>query len=180
LVRDWALKNWACGLAVLAFFAWPATQAAPAAQAAGGVYVADNGSGSVSQFGVSGGGLSALSPSSVSAGQSPFGVVVSPDGKSVYVANAADVTVSEYDVAAATGALSAKSTATVPAGADPNGIAIAPNGKSAYVANYGNNTVSQYGVNPATGVLSPMSTATVATGNRPLAIGSPLTASACT
>ena len=47
-------------------------------------------------------------------------MAVSPDGESVYVANGASNSVSQYDVGAG-GALSPKSPATVAAGACPSG-----------------------------------------------------------
>ena len=56
----------------------------------------------------------------MAAGAGPFGVAVSPDGRSVYVANAIGDTVSQYDVGAG-GALQPKTPATVAAGAGPTG-----------------------------------------------------------
>jgi len=62
----------------------------------------------VSQFTVgAGGALGAKSPATVTAGSGPFGVAVSPDGASVYVANLGSGTVSQFTVGAG-GALGAK------------------------------------------------------------------------
>jgi hypothetical protein len=54
---------------------------------------------SVFQFGIGGGGLlSALAPTSVESGTRPLGVAISPDAKSVYVADGGSEMVSQYDV----------------------------------------------------------------------------------
>ena len=98
----------------------------------------------------------------MAAGVDPFGVAVSPDGGSVYVANAASDSVSQYDVGAG-GALAPKSPATVAAGDVPFGVAVSPDGGSVYVANVSGDNVSQYDVG-AGGALSPKSPATVAAG----------------
>jgi DNA-binding beta-propeller fold protein YncE len=96
------------------------------------VYVTNQGNGSlgsagtVSQYDVGPGGvLSAKTPATVGTGSNPFGVAVSPDGKSVYVTNDHDNTVSQYDVGAG-GGLSAKSPAIVGAGSEPYGVAALP------------------------------------------------------
>ena len=76
---------------------------------------------SVSQYDVgAGGALSPKTPATVATGDlNPVGVAVSPDGRSVYVANFGDLTVigsvSQYDVGAG-GALSPKRPARVAAG----------------------------------------------------------------
>ena len=103
-------------------------------------------------------------------------VAVSPDGKSAYVVNNGDHTVSQYTMNASTGKLSPKSPATVSTGSDPGGLAVTPDGKSAYVANFVDNTVSQYSIDPSTGKLSPKTPATVPTGDRPSRWRSPPTA----
>ena len=90
----------------------------------------------VSQYDVgAGGALSPKSPATVATGAGPRGVAVSPDGRSVYVANSGSDSVSQYDVGAG-GALSPKSPATVATGGDPRGVAVSPDGGSAYVANF--------------------------------------------
>jgi DNA-binding beta-propeller fold protein YncE len=80
----------------------------------------------VSQFDVgTGGKLTPKSPATVAAGISPEGVAVSPDGRSVYVANNGGGKVSQYDVGA-DGRLSPKSPAKVTAGDGPRGVAVSP------------------------------------------------------
>ena len=51
--------------------------------------MSDNGSNAVSQYSrnLETGTLTALSPATVAAGTSPYGIAVSPDGLSAYVAN---------------------------------------------------------------------------------------------
>jgi YVTN family beta-propeller protein len=79
--------------------------------------------GKVAQFSIgSGGTLGPKSPSTVAAGITPLLLDVSTDGKSLYVANQDDDTVSQYDVSSS-GLLSAKSPATVPTGGAPTGVA---------------------------------------------------------
>src|SRR5690348_5430907 len=82
-------------LALLPLAALPA-----AAGAAGNAYVTNLGSANVSadvsQYAIGAGGeLSPLSPTTVAAGSGPYGVAVTPDGKSAYVTNYYDSTVSQ-------------------------------------------------------------------------------------
>jgi DNA-binding beta-propeller fold protein YncE len=130
------------------------------------VYVANGGSdgeGSsdgVYQFDVGASGqLKPKSPPTAAAGRRPSGVVVSPDGKHVYVTNGAGGDVSQFDVGP-DGTLSAKP-ATVAAHRNPSALAFSPGGQSLYVANAGSANISQYDVG-ASGVLTPKPTHTVA------------------
>jgi YVTN family beta-propeller protein len=66
----------------------------------------------------------------------PMGVVVSPDGGRVYVANGRGGTVSIID------ATSNAVVSTVPVGQRPWGIALTPDGKKLYTANGPSNDVS--------------------------------------
>jgi DNA-binding beta-propeller fold protein YncE len=146
------------------------------------VYVAENEefavSGLVSQYTVRADGtLSPKSLPTVPAPGSPFAVVVSPNGESVYVTNEAPPspagTVLQYAVGGG-GALTPMSPAAVAAGGGPLGIAVHPDGKSVYVADAKDGSVSQYTVG-ADGGLSAKSPAAVAAGNNPIEIAvSPL------
>ncbi len=72
-------------------------------------------------------------------GSQPFGVVVSPDGSRVYVANLGSNIVSVIDTANDT------MTATIPVGVHPFGVAVNPDGSRVYVslcASCANGTVS--------------------------------------
>ncbi|HWM10059.1 MAG TPA: PKD domain-containing protein [Solirubrobacteraceae bacterium] len=118
--------------------------------------------GTVSQYDVDAAGrLTPKSPPTVPTGDGPSGIAVSPDGRSVYVANRDSDTVSQFDVGPG-GGLAPKSPATVATGGAPNGVAVSPDGRSVYVANFVQ-SVSQYVVGPS-GALTPMSPASVATG----------------
>lgn len=100
------------------------------------------------------------------------GVAVSPDGRSVYVANAEAVgpgTLFQF-TAAADGSLIPKSPPTVPAAGHPFEVAITPDGQSVYVTNSERaGTVLQYTVR-ADGTLAPKSQPAVAAGSFPLGI----------
>ena len=72
----------------------------------------------------------------VPVGKHPAHVVVSPDGRWVYVTNGSDNTVSVVDAAAM------KEVATIATGAFPHVIRLSPDGQQAYVANLKGGTVS--------------------------------------
>jgi DNA-binding beta-propeller fold protein YncE len=156
----------------LALLALPA-----AAHGAGSVYVVNQDfaaqPSSISQYGIGAQGeLSAKTPPSVAAGRLAAGVAVTPDGKSVYVTNFTDSTVSQYDVDPLSGALSPKTPATVAPDTAPRAVAVTPDGKSAYVTTPGpvgtsQGSVSQYSIDPSTGALSPKTPASVAAGAAP-------------
>jgi hypothetical protein len=95
-------------------------------------------------------------------------VAVAPDGKSVYVTNCNDGTVSQYSVGAGD-TLAPKTHPTVPTGACPRGIAVTPDGKSVYVTDFGAGAVSQYDIG-SDGALTPKTTPKVATGTQPIGI----------
>ena len=134
---------------------------------------ANNFAGEISQYDVgAGGALSPKSPATVATGDNPRGVAVSPDGRSVYVANVGSPftgdTVSQYDVGAG-GALTPKSPATVAAGDQPGDVAVSPDGRSVYVANAFDHDVSQYDVG-AGGALTPKNPPTVDAGGAPFGV----------
>ena len=127
----------------------------------------------ISQFDVgTGGKLLPKSPPTVpSSGRGPIGIAVSPDGRSVYVANFAVFptgpggTVSQYDVGP-DGALSPKSPATVDGPGNPREVAVNPDGKSVYVTTTGLGGVLQYDVG-AGGALQAKSPFLVPAGANP-------------
>ena len=74
---------------------------------------------STTATGAGAGGVLALkSPATVTTGNLAGPIAVSPNGKSVYIGNAGDDTISQFSVDAG-GKLSVKSPATVPAGDFP-------------------------------------------------------------
>ena len=89
---------------------------------------------------------------------SPYGVVVTPDGSKVYVTNQADNTVSVINTTTNT------VISTVPVGSYPTGIAVSPDGTNVYVANYNSITVSI--INTATNNVNNMGV-----GNGPASFG---------
>jgi DNA-binding beta-propeller fold protein YncE len=119
------------------------------------------------QFDIGAGGLlSPKNPAAVPAGpldvsnSNESGIAVTPDGKSVYVANLQAAQVWQYDVGAGGGLLS-KSVATVNQAA-PVAIAVTPDGRSVYVTSQGG-SLSQYTVG-AGELLTPKTPATVGAG----------------
>ena len=85
----------------------------------------------------------------VTTGSSPAGVVVSPDGKRVYVANTGSKTVSVIDNEPASVNYNTV-ISTVSVGSSPSALAISPDGTRLYVANTGNRTVSVINIDTAT------------------------------
>ena len=75
--------------------------------------------------------------SPIAVGERVVGVAVTPDGKKVYVTNAASNTVSV--IAAASNSVIG---APIPVGDSPWGVAVTPDGKRVYVANNGSDSVS--------------------------------------
>jgi DNA-binding beta-propeller fold protein YncE len=127
----------------------------------------------VYQFDVGAGGtLLPKSTPAVAAGELPGAAVVSPDGDSVYVANQASDTVSQFDVDATSGALSLKR--SLGAGDNPADLAVSPDGGSLYVTNGGDpvaggGSVFQYDVG-ADGTLTPKHPRTVSAGTHPVGV----------
>ena len=116
------------------------------------------------------GSLSPKADPSARSGRAPSAVVAAPDGRSVYVVDALDDTISQYDVDPETGELSQKSPAAVDAPAGPNDVAVSPDGRSAYVSAFGDNALGQFDVDPATGRLSPKTTPLVEDVSAPLGL----------
>jgi YVTN family beta-propeller protein len=100
--------------------------------AAGTIYVANHGYGTVSVINVATRTVTGTIP----VGSGPFAVAADPAAGTVYVANAGNNAVSVINAATRT------VTATIPVGNSPYGVAVNPATHTAYVANDGNNTVS--------------------------------------
>ena len=110
-------------------------------------YATNARSASVSQYTVAAdGSLSPKRPARVTAGPTPVGISVSPDGANAYVADqVANGTVAQFSIAA-NGTLSPLSPALVPTGSLPEGVLATAGG--VYVANLGDDTISQYDALP--------------------------------
>jgi YVTN family beta-propeller protein len=91
-------------------------------------FVTNNMSGTVSTIDVK---TRKKDPSDIPVGPVPFGVAVTPDGKTAFVTDATG-TVSTIDVKTRK-----KDPSDIPVGPAPIGVALTPDGKTAFVANYG-------------------------------------------
>ncbi|OYN75541.1 beta-propeller fold lactonase family protein [Mycolicibacterium sphagni] len=91
----------------------------------------------------------------IAVGKGPNGEALSPNGSTLYVANATSNTVSVINTATGT------VTKTINVGQEPLATAVSPNGATVYVANDNSNTVSV--INTATGTV----TKTITVGNKP-------------
>jgi fibronectin-binding autotransporter adhesin len=80
----------------------------------------------------------------IATGTSPQGVVVSPSGTTVYVANNATASnsISVYSANTSTGQLTLTTTIGLPANSQPVGVAITPDGTKLYVVDQNTNAVS--------------------------------------
>jgi 6-phosphogluconolactonase (cycloisomerase 2 family) len=108
-------------------------------------YVANYAGMSVSQFAIdANGALSAMSPATVAAGDTPVSMTTNPNGQNAYVVNTGDNTVSQYTIGV-DGALSAMFPPTVATGSSPASVTVSPSGQYAYVANR-TGSVSQFTV----------------------------------
>lgn len=143
--------------------------AAPLAAAAPSLYVANAGSGYISQYGLDLAGFpSPLSPPAVATFEGPEEIALSPDGSSAYVTNQVDDRVSQYDIDPGTGALTPKSPSGLTAWDAPVAIALSPDGRSAYVVVWMQDAVIQYDVDPLDGTLhGKQPTSSVTTGSLP-------------
>ena len=152
-------------VAVLAILGAPGAAAASTSPAA--VYALDGGvccsgsPGAIWQFKQSStGSLTPLTPASMPA-QYPRDIAISPDGKSVYVTEAAQNNgsgfIAQFSVGA-DGVLKPMSTPTVAAGKLPGAIVASPNGKYVYAEDSSNGVILEYDVNPGGALTQTQST----------------------
>jgi hyaluronoglucosaminidase len=69
-------------------------------------------------------------------GNNPQAAVVTPDGRTLYVTNSADGTVTPIDVA------TGKAGEVIQVGTGPEGLAVTPDGRTLYVADSQDNSVT--------------------------------------
>jgi YVTN family beta-propeller protein len=84
----------------------------------------------------------------VAVGHHPFGIALTPNGRTAYVTNQGSDTVTPIDVATMTAA------AAIPVGRLPGAIAVAPDGRTVYVANGDETTITP--IHVATGIAAPV------------------------
>jgi 6-phosphogluconolactonase len=89
-------------------------------------------------------------------GNSPQGIVVTPDGSFVVLANQATSNISVFSLDSSTGGLTAVSGSPFASGNQPGPVAIDPSGKFIFVGNTGGNSLSAYGID-SMGSLTPLS-----------------------
>lgn len=105
---------------------------------------------------------------SISTGVEPHGVMVTPNGKYLYVANSNANTISMYHILN-NGSLIVLPTPTILSNNYPSSIAITPDGNYAYVTNNSGNTISMYSI-ASNGELSALTVPTISSGNSPSSI----------
>jgi YVTN family beta-propeller protein len=136
----------------LAFALSLACLLAPAWAQAQNAYITNSGDGTVSVINTA----TNTVVGSITVGNNPIGVAVTPDGSKVYVTNFLDDTVSVINTATNTVVGS-----PITVGAHPYGVAVTPDGSKVYVANYNGNSVSV------------IDTATNTVVGSPIAVGNP-------
>jgi DNA-binding beta-propeller fold protein YncE len=128
---------------------------AAASPAAGSVYVANNGQGTVSTFSTDGSGALSMLGSPASSGSGANQLAISPNGSYLYATNASGGTVSAFSIGAS-GALTAIGAPVMTGsgtGSNPAGVATSPDGRHLYVANNAQGTVAAFSIGPG-GALS--------------------------
>ena len=106
----------------------------------------------------------------VGTGSVPWGAVVDPKGKFVYVTNHGTGNVSAYAINTASGALTQVQGSPFAAGANPTSVAIDPTGNFAYVGDIGNGSsgnVSAFAINAGSGALTPVQGSPFLAGRHP-------------
>ena len=158
----------------------------------GFLYVGNSGSSNLSAFAICNqvlnscsnptspdGSLTPVTNSPFSVGLGPSSIVVTPDGKFLFVVNRQSNQVSEFKVSTGTGALTANTQATISTGGNPTWGAVragttvisATGGTTnfLYVANQGSSTVSVYSFDSTVGTLSLVGSPVI-TGTFPTAL----------
>ena len=148
------------------------------------LFVANQGSSNISVYTIDSGtgAITALlggTGNPFTAGTTPVGITITPNGAFVHVANSGSNNVSAFSVNTGTGALTALAGGIgnpFAAGTTPAGITITPNASFVYVANGGSNNVSGYSLDSGTGALTALAGGTgnpFAAGTSPSGIATP-------
>lgn len=120
-------------------------------------YVANEGSNSISAFGInpSTGVLSAISGSPFGTGTQPVSITSDPKGRFVYAINTSSNSITAYQVNSGDGTLSTIAGSPFLSGTNPVGVAVDPTGRFLYVANAQSSNINAFLINSVTGTLTP-------------------------
>ena len=136
------------------------------------LYVANNGSNSVSAYAIDAttGALTPVPGSPFAAGIGANGVAVDPKGKYLYVTNGNSNDVSAYAINPASGSLTLVVGSPFSAGNDPRDTTVDPFGRFLYVADYVSSNVYAYMIDRSTGALTPVAGSPFAGGTVGVAV----------
>ena len=137
------------------------------------LYAVNINAGTISEYSIAqGGGLTAVAGSPYGANNGVHqgglnGLAIDPSSTYLYVSNATNSTVYEYQIRASDGVLQYLGSTSAGLSA-PTSVAISPNGKFAYVVNSGTNKVAIFSIG-AGGTLTPSSSANTGIGPQNIA-----------
>ncbi len=110
------------------------------------------------------GGIGGVIADTLPTRPSPIALVVTPDGRRMYVASARTNTVGVVDIK------KASEIAVVPVGSNPRAIAMLPDGSRSYVVNYDGDDVSIIGTNPDSADTYNRVVGTIKVGHQPTGV----------
>jgi 6-phosphogluconolactonase len=118
------------------------------------------------------GALTAIAGSPFPAEEGPFSLAADPNGKFLYVVNAAYTppdlcNVSAYRIDPDSGVLEQLPGSPFTAGVESDFVAVDPRGKFAYVANFGDGTIGTFAIDAGTGALTQAPNSPFAAGPGP-------------
>ncbi len=126
--------------------------------------------GSVSQFTIGpDGSLAPKTPATVPAGVEPKGILISPSGANLYVADSTETgQLSQFSIGP-DGTLAAMTPSAIGAGRQPYGLAVGLDGRHLYVSNSAEYTIGEYEIEDG-GALRAMSLPTARAGEWPMSV----------
>ena len=138
------------------------------------VYVANNGSNSISTYTIDAatGALTAVASLSVSAG-TPHFLAVNPQRRYLYMTNGGSNSISVYTIDATNGALTAVNGSPFPTGSNPSSVSIHPSGTLIYATTQSDGTISAYSQDPASGALMAIAGSPFTMGSKPVSLAIP-------
>src|SRR5208282_775538 len=159
------LNTLSCGSSGLLTYATSSSSTSPTAtptSTAGTLaFVTNYNDGKVSSFtrNITTGALKHTGQVTAGVKKGPRGVVASPNGSFLYVANIADDNIYEYSIASTKGIPTALPTPSISngAGSGPDQIAVNPAGTFLFVTGFANGTITTYAIDATTGQLTQQS-----------------------